>query len=188
MYNRLLSTRCALAFALAGSGLAGCRATLPSPASTPYTQIREAVHTLVTIRSEEPTLPGVALGDSLAMVALANRVTADTALLVGRLYYDLSQRAFNRQPRDKATLRAMLAAPHLTEQVTRSYYDRLLEETRTRAASDQDFRRDVEQGGQFAKPWGPLRRVCLDNEGYPTTINHCELKIVVMLHISRFGP
>lgn len=129
-------------------GLAACnRAVAPAPSSNDV-RIREAEAALVALWNEEPTLPGFALADSLAINAFARRNRADGNLLVGRLYHDLARGLQDRSTHgsiDKAAIRAVLHTPRPVGRFTRAYYDSLLVQTRTRASTDLAYGRTLQQ-------------------------------------------
>jgi hypothetical protein len=137
----------------------GCRGSLPVYQSSADAQIRQATDALVALRSDEPSLAGFAFGDSIATNALANRSAEDRDLLLGRVYYDLARKLEsgpNPPAPDKPALRAALTAPRSTGRLTRAYFDNLLRDTRSRAASDADFRRDVNRASVLqARIWNP---------------------------------
>jgi hypothetical protein len=165
------------------TALSGCSGNQPHPTPIgPEARLRQVVNTLVALRSEEPTLPGVAYSDSLTTVMLADRSPADSALLIGRTYYDLQLR-MNDVPAEQssaASLRTLLSSPPRRGQITRAHADRLLSETKTRASTDPRFYLDVQQASQLAVTWSSSGG-CKDSQGYNVPVLECMNPTIFLL-------
>jgi hypothetical protein len=171
-----------LAFAVAITALWGCGGNKPPTTAPGADRIRQNVDALIALRSQEPTLPGVAFSDSLTRVILADRSPADSALLTGRIYYDLVHR-LGEAPTEQsaeAAARRLLSTPPRGTRITRAYADRLLAETKTRASADPRFQSDVQESFAGLVTWSSSGG-CKDDQGYNVPVLECMFPTVVML-------
>jgi len=165
------------------TALSGCGGNQPHPIPVgPEARLRQAVNALVALRSREPRLPGVAYSDSLTTVMLADRSPADSALLIGRTYYDLSLRmnAIPAEQSGEASLRTMLSNPPRRGRITRAHADRLLSETKTRASTDARFQRDVQEASTLVVTWSSSGG-CKDSQGYNVPVIECMNPTIILL-------
>lgn len=167
----------------------GCRSTKPPVDSEIHRELEDLAETVISLKSSDPSLPGLAAADQIAAVAFSSdRSAEDARILAGRLYLDAFDRLRSQREgrasvssaqsvpsqlsRDR--VREVLSGPIPEERFTRVYFDNLLAETRTRMDSDRSYRDRIADFAERAQ----RRRSCTCNLGVP-----CWACIVIVIVI-----
>jgi len=143
----------------------GCRSSRP-PAADPRArrQLDELVDYVSSLKTKEPGLPGLVSADTIAQNAFGGLSEADATLLGGRLYLDALQRLSERSAGRGTTAGPEAAAAYIDlsprathaalerplpgERFGKEYFTGLLEDTKSRAARDAGYRRQLAEAGE----------------------------------------
>jgi hypothetical protein len=140
-----------------GLGLASKPAAAEEPQGI-HELIDEISFHVESLQNETPKLAGFEYAVPTILSASDQRTPEDLALLAGRLYYEtygrLAYAASSGLPSgdfSQNNLRSVLSGPLPTQGFSRDYFDNLLLDTKTRVATDSDFRRKIEDSTDRAK-------------------------------------
>lgn len=127
-------------------------------------------------QKESPNLPAFKEVSTLSSSAFANRSESEKALLAGRLYYDAARSIAD----GTGDVRQVLADDRSPEKYNRAYFDRLISDSQSRAATDADYRRAIDHSSAQA------RSVWVDSwndidcyvDGFPAASWECRVLLI----------
>jgi hypothetical protein len=168
-----------------GVGL-GVKSSEADPTLDIHGLIDEISFNVESLQNESPKPVGFEYTLPIVLNASSNRTPADLELLAGRLYYEtygrLAYAASSGLPSGDFSpnnLRSVLSGPLPTKGFSREYFDNLLQDTKTRVATDSEFRWKIDDSINRAKN---ERRRCQCTESTPCWF--CVALVVLLIIIA----